>query len=111
LAMESIMEQIRTRLQGGETPQELIKGGFKRTTVYSVAKKMEGKFEESNNDKSMDRDVFLTCLIREVLAYTSDDDPDELLKSCIEIAGDNFQQLLGREPPKDFLTSTLRTPE
>lgn len=109
--MESITERIRTRLQEGETPQELIKKGFKRTTVYSVARKMEGKLEESNDEKSMDRDIFLAHIIREVLAYTSDGDPDELLKSLAETAGGNFEQLLGRKPPKDFLTPTLRTPE
>ncbi len=109
--MESVMEQIRTRLQKGESPQELIKKGFKRTTVYSVAKKMEGKLNDSNNDKSMDRDILLACLIREVLAYTSDDDPDERLKSLTITARENFEYRLGRKPPKDFLTPTLKTPE
>jgi len=117
LTMESLMEQIRTRLQKGETPQELIKEGFKRTTVYSVAKKMEAKLKENNNEKSMDRDIFLALIIKEAMGWTLDymnidgAEQPERWKSIAELAGDHFEQLLGRKPPKDFLTPTLRTPE
>lgn len=115
--MESIMEQISTRLHKGESLQELIKKGFKRTTVYSVAKKMEAELEQNNNEKSMDSDIFIALIMKEVMGWTLDDmkidgaEENKRWKSITEIAGNRFEQLLGRKPPKDFLTPTFRTPE
>ena len=114
--MENTMEQIRTRLKKGESPQELIKKGFKRTTVYSVAKKMERKLEENNNEKAMDSDIFLALIIKEAMGWTLDDmnidgaEENKRWESIIEIADGRFEELLGRKPPKDFLTPTFRTP-
>ena len=117
LTMENTMEQIRTRLKKGESPQELIKKGFKRTTVYSVAKKMERKLEENNNEKATDSDIFLALIIKEavgqILFMDLNLDSEEEVKrweSIIEIADGRFEELLGRKPPKDFLTPTFRTP-
>jgi len=116
--MESTMEQIRTRLQKGERPQDLIKKGFKRTTVYSVAKKLEGQPEENNNDKSRDRDIFLACIMKEMMGWILSEDLNfdldgheetERWESIKKIARDQFEQLLGRKPPEDFLVSTLRS--
>ncbi len=113
LTMESIMEQIRTRLQGGESPQELIKKGFKRTTVYSIAKKMEGQLKENNDEKSIDRDIFLALIIKEAIGWTMDDmhfdgaEEPKRWKSVTSLASDQFEQLLGKKPPEDFLNATL----
>lgn len=106
------MEQIRTRLEKGESPQELIKSGLKRTTVYSVAKKVKGNLKETNNDDLKDRDIFFICLIREVLAYIAPDgDPDEALAACIEVASIAFEETVGRKPPEDFLPPRFKKPE
>ncbi|MBA7692298.1 hypothetical protein ES703_100861 [subsurface metagenome] len=111
--MESIMEQIKTSLQKGESPQELIKKGYKKTTVYSIAKKMEGQLKENNDEKSMERDIFLALIIKEAIGWTMDDmnmdgaKYPKRWKGITEIAGDQFEQLLGRKPPEDFLNATL----
>ncbi len=116
--MESIMEQIRIRLEKGETPQELINSGFKRTTVYSVKKRMEEKLKERNDEESTDRDVFLALIMKEAMGqilsenmkFDSAREP-HIWKSITEIASDNFEHLVGRKPPEDFLASSFKERE
>ena len=121
--MESIMEQIRTRLQKGETPQDLIKAGFKRTTVYSINKKMEVKTEENNDvkskEQSMDQLTFLAFIVKEMMGEImsevekNHDGADEIhmWKSITKIAGELFEESTGKKPPTDFLNLTLKQPE
>ena len=109
--MESIAEQIRTRLQGGETPQELIKKGFKKTTVYSVAQKIERKLDENSDEQSLERDIYLACLVRQAVASLMSDRQLETeyneWRHNITSAAKRFEEDTGREPPKDFLTALL----
>ncbi len=109
LAMESIMEQIRTRLQGGESPQELIKNGFKRTTVYSIAKKVKSQVRKDSGDQSLDRDIYLLRIIESAFMSLIDVDapncdPAKEWDSCVKMAAEWFEEDTGRKPPKDFLT-------
>ena len=104
--MENVMEQIRTRLQGGETPQELIKKGFKRTTVYSIARKMKGELRKNSGDQSLDRDIYLARLMEYVLTWTLDDTNCDLpheWQSIIQYATERFEEDTGRKPPEDLL--------
>ena len=118
--MDSITEQIKTRLQKGETPQDLIKSGFKRTTVYAVYRKMQDNAEESNDAKSMeqsmDRLTFLASIIKEAMGQIlsevsrNHDCATELpmWKSIIKIASDDYEKFTGKKPPTDFLIPTLQ---
>lgn len=126
--MESIAEQIRIRLQGGETPQELIKKGFKKTTVYSVGRKVKAKPKKDSDELSLEelsRDieelgleyVFLASIVKEAMGWLMDDmnfdsaEEPRRWASVIELAGKHFEQVMGRKPPKDFLTASLTLPE
>lgn len=109
--MESIAEQIRARLQGGETPPELIKKGFKKTTVYSVAKKIERKLDKNSDEQSLERDLYLACLVRQAVASLMSDkqletEHDEW-RYNINSAAKRFEDDTGRKPPRDFLTALL----
>ena len=78
---------------------------------------MEAKLEENNNEKSMDRDIFLALIIKELMGWTLDDmnidglEQPKRWEGITELAGEYFEQFLGRKPPKDFLTTTFRTPK
>ncbi len=121
--MDSIMKQIKDRLQNGETPQDLIKAGFKRTTVYSINKKMEVKTEANNDvkskEQSMEQLTFLAFIVKEMMGeILSDMDKnhdylDELpmWKSIVKLAGEVFEESTGKKPPTDFLNPTLKQPE
>jgi hypothetical protein len=117
--MDSIMEQIRTRLQKGETPQDLIKAGFKRTTVYIVKKGVKGETKESNDvksvEQSMDKLILLAFIMKEEMGEILSEDikhdyADELpmWKTIIKIASDNYEETTGKKPPIDFLNPTLK---
>ena len=105
------MEQIWTRLQGGETPQELIRKGYKRTTAYSVARKMKGELKKDSGDQSLERDLYLACLVRQAVASLMSDGQLETeyheWRHSINSAAEEFEDLMGRKPPKDFLTALL----
>jgi hypothetical protein len=117
------MKQIRDRLQNGETPQDLIKAGFKRTTVYSINKKMEVKTEENNDvkskEQSMEHLTFLAFIIKETMGTIygdldrKHDSVDELptWQSIVRIASSLYEESMGKKPPKDFLNPTLKQPE
>ena len=121
--MDNIMKQITDRLQNGETPQDLIKEGFKRTTVYSINKKMKGKAEEKNDvqskEQSMEQLIFLAFIVQEAIGNIlsevdrNHDCSKELKKwqSIIRIASNNFEKSVGKKPPIDFLNPTLKQPE
>jgi len=121
--MDNIMKQIRDRLQNGETPQDLIKEGFKRTTVYSINKKMKVKTEEKNDVKSMEQSmeqlIFLAFIVQEAIGnILSDVDMNydcrkelQKWKSIISLASDTFEKSVGKKPPIDFLNPTLKQPE
>ena len=104
--MESIAEQISTKLRGGETPQQLIKKGFKRTTVYSVARKMKGGPQKDSGDQSLDRDIYLAHLMEYVFTWLIDGwkrDAYDEWQSIIEYAAKQFEEDTGRKPPEDIL--------
>jgi hypothetical protein len=104
--MESISEQIRRRLRAGETERDLIRDGYKRTTVYSVSRKLKVESRADSTDQSLDRDAYLAYLMEHVLTLAIGDSDCDLLdtrRSMIEHAAEQFEDDTGRKPPEDLL--------
>jgi hypothetical protein len=110
------------RLEKGETPQDLIKAGFKRTTVYAISRKMQKKLIENNDvsiEQSKDPSTLLAFITKEMMGQIySDMDKNHdcanelhMWKSIINIASASYEEFTGKKPPTDFLNPTLKSPE
>ncbi len=87
---------------------ELIRKGYKRTTVYSEARKLRRDLKKNSNDESRDRDIYLAHLMEYAFAWAKDDperDPYKEWQSMIECAAEQFEEDTGRKPPEDFLAA------
>ena len=107
LNMESTMDAIETRLRRGDTPKQLIVDGFKKSTVYKVAKKLESKGGLGMDDRT----AYLARLIREIYMDLSvelhevigDDftyDPDKAWKEVVKTANEIWTDETETRPPQ-----------
>ena len=105
--MESIMDAIETKLKEGATRKELIEEGFKKSTVYKVAKKLETKGGLGMDDRTL----YLSYLIQQVYLDLSYKIAEEIGKSMTHDPVPDWDQVVkttnevyiietGRQPPK-----------
>jgi len=59
----SITDQIRTLLEQGKTPRDVIVQGYAKSTVYAIAKKLKSKLELQPIGKLEDRIRCLESLV------------------------------------------------
>ena len=65
---KAIADQVRTLLEQGKTPQEVISQGYAWSTVYTIAKKLKPKLELQPIDRLEQRVRDLEILILQTFA-------------------------------------------
>jgi len=97
-------EEIRQRLLSGESPAELVREGFPKSSVYREARRLTKGKERLKLLDQVRKMAFLahiraTVSLIVLAQHMEDVEPGELLAEVNRIVADFYMEEFGEEPP------------